>query len=120
MAAGIIARTLENFRAPPASIHAWLGPAISSAHYEVGEDLLAAFRQSSGFAGLPVEQAFTPRAEGKWSADLYQLARLQLQSLGVESVSGGDRCTYAEPQHFYSYRRDGETGRFASLIWLNN
>lgn len=118
LAAGVITETLKRFRSSPGDIHAWLGPAISADHYEVGDDLRVAFSESSEFSALPVDQAFYPRPGGKWSADLYELARMQLRSLGVRSISGGDRCTYAESDLFYSYRRDGETGRFASLIWL--
>jgi YfiH family protein len=118
LAAGVIGETLKKFNSAPADIHAWLGPAISADHYEVGEDVRKAFAESAVFVSLPVAQAFSPKPDGKWAADLYELARMQLRSLGVRSTSGGDRCTYREKDYFYSYRRDGETGRFASLIWL--
>lgn len=118
LVAGVIIETLKCFRSAPGEIHAWLGPAIGVEHYEVGEDFRRAFAESPEFATLPVDQAFFPQPGGKWKADLYELASMQLRSLGVRSISGGDRCTYAESDLFYSYRRDGETGRFATLIWL--
>ena len=62
--------------------------------------------------------AFVPGARGKWMADLFRLARLRLARAGVSSVHGGGVCTHADRARFYSYRRDGVTGRFASLIWL--
>ena len=118
LAAGVIGEALKRFDSAPADIHAWLGPAISADHYEVGEDVIKAFADSPHFVSLPVAQAFSQKPGGKWTADLYELARMQLRSLGVRSASGGDRCTYREKDYFYSFRRDGETGRFASLIWL--
>lgn len=120
LAKGVIGEALKEFRASPSDMHAWLGPAISAENYEVGEDVRHAFAESPDFGSLPVAQAFFPRTSGKWSADLYELAKMQLRSFGVGSISGGDRCTYREKDHFYSFRRDGETGRFASLIWLNS
>lgn len=118
LAGGVIVETLKKFRSAPGDIHAWLGPAISARHYEVGDDLRQAFVDSPEFRALPVDQAFYPQPGGKWKADLYELASMQLRSLGVRSISGGDRCTYTESDVFYSFRRDGETGRFATLIWL--
>ena len=120
LASGVIPATLARFRAPRERLLAWLGPAISAVHFEVGEEVRLAFEQSPGFADLPLEQAFQAGSAGKWFADLYELARMQLRSLGLVSISGGDHCTFAESEHFYSYRRDGETGRMASLIWLKD
>lgn len=116
--AGVLAATRATF-AGDGEVLAWLGPAISQPHYEVGPELRAAFldaapaaqRAQTAAAFLPA-----PRA-GHWLADLYALARLQLQGSGVR-VFGGDLCTAADPQRFYSYRRDGATGRMASLIYI--
>lgn len=98
---------------------AWLGPAIGPDAFEVGAEVRAAFLE----AALPgerqaVERAFRPGAEGKYLADIYQLAITRLARAGCHQVFGGDRCTVAEAEDFYSYRRDGTTGRMASLIWL--
>jgi YfiH family protein len=92
----------------------WLGPAIGPEHFEVGEEVRAAFVQKSpAFA-----EAFQPhRAEGKWLADIYRLARIELHALGVTKIYGGRYCTIAEPDRFFSYRRDTVTGRMAALIW---
>lgn len=126
LAKGICARALQKFSA---NIHelngdkviAYLGPAISQAHFEVGIDVLDAFFKS---ARTPQQQeqiavAFVPgKRPLHFYADIYALARAELQSLGVTSVYGGDYCTYAQEELFFSYRRDGKTGRMASLIWL--
>ena len=64
-------------------------------------------------------QAFVAAAEGKWMADIYQLARLRLQALGIQNIYGGDLCSYSDAERFYSYRRDGVTGRMGTFIWIN-
>lgn len=92
---------------------AWLGPAIGPDRFEVGEEVRAAFMQkSSAFA-----EAFKPQANGKWLADIYRLARIDLNMLGVTNIYGGRFCTVTEQDRFYSYRRDTVTGRMATLIW---
>ena len=97
---------------------AWLGPAIGPAQYEVGDDVRRALLAT--FAPAVVASALQPAGvDGKWLADLYGLARAELNSLGVESVYGGGFCTYRDAR-FYSYRRDAVTGRVAALIWLSN
>lgn len=98
----------------PKAVMAWLGPAIGPDAFEVGPEVREAFlAQDRGAAG-----AFRPGAAGRWWADLYALAHLRLQAAGVARVHGGGFCTYHERERFYSYRRDGETGRMASLVWL--
>lgn len=95
----------------------WLGPAIGPESFEVGEDVVKAFRDS----GLAFsENVFKPIAgkSGKFLADIYCLASNRLQACGVKSIFGGDYCTMKDSQQFFSYRRDGETGRFASAIWI--
>ncbi|MBU3596570.1 peptidoglycan editing factor PgeF [Polynucleobacter sp. 86C-FISCH] len=95
----------------------WLGPAIGPESFEVGEDVVKAFRDS----GLPFsEEAFKPIAgkSGKFLADIYRLASDRLQACGVTSIFGGEYCTVRDGEQFFSYRRDGETGRFASAIWI--
>lgn len=110
--AGIVARTLEAMNCRDVTV--WLGPAIGPEHFEVGEEVREAFVSGNS----KTASAFRATEPGKWLADIYRLARIELAKLGVEQVFGGDLCTVAEPQRFYSYRRDGATtGRMASLIW---
>lgn len=115
LAAGVIANTIRAMPVPPENVVAYLGPAIGPKQFEVGEEVLEAFTLLDAENRL----AFKPGQQpGKWYGDLYQLARRQLQRLGVQSIHGGDHCTVTESDRFYSYRRDGKTGRMANLIWL--
>ncbi|SMF42961.1 conserved hypothetical protein [Alteromonadaceae bacterium Bs31] len=120
LAAGVIGAAVKGFQAAPKKITAYLCPAISGKHFDVGGDVLLSFQQAEGTRPYahPVVDAFKASGrKGKYKADLYQLARSELLGLGVSEVFGGDRCTYEEQQYFFSYRRDGVTGRMASLIW---
>lgn len=111
---GVLEATLQHFT-DPAAVLAWLGPAIGPANFEVGAEVRAAFLAKNPLAA----EAFTPSQNaGKYLADIYQLARQRLQAAGVTQIYGGQYCTVADPQQFFSYRRDGQTGRQASLIWL--
>jgi YfiH family protein len=95
---------------------AWLGPAIGADAFEVGDEVRSIFTAQLGEAA---GMAFKPHKAGnKWYADIYALARFALRHAGVNAVYGGERCTYSEPEHFFSFRRDGQTGRMATLIWL--
>jgi YfiH family protein len=117
LAAGVLDNTVAAMRGQGAEdILAWLGPAIGPARFEVGEEVLQAFARIDA----AMQTAFVPVPDrpGKYLADIYRLARLQLAALGVDRVSGGGFCTVTESRHFYSYRRDGVTGRMASLVWL--
>lgn len=110
--AGVVKQTLAAMNCSDVTV--WLGPAIGPAHFEVGDDVRDAFLADD----IGSAEAFTGRGNGKWLADIYQLARRQLAELGVGRVYGGGDCTYADAGRFYSYRRDGAaTGRMASLIW---
>jgi YfiH family protein len=117
LAAGVLERTIAQLGVPAAQITAWLGPAISREHFEVGEEVRTAFVAADPRAA----GAFTQNFRGRWQADLQQLARLRLSALGVSDVSGGQWCTFADPDRFYSHRRDsgtqGNSGRMAALIW---
>ena len=113
LAAGIIERAVAALPASAEDLLAWLGPAISPAAYTVGDEVREAFISLRPEA----EAAFQP-GEGCWQADLYELARQRLAASGVSAVYGGERCTAQESETFFSYRRDGTTGRMASLIWL--
>lgn len=113
--AGVLEETLAAMQVDPAQVLAWIGPAIGPRAFEVGSEVRAAFLDVQPQA----EAAFVPSvAPGKWLADLPALARLRLNAAGVCAVAGGNLCTHDEPERFFSYRRDGQTGRLASLIWL--
>ena len=121
LAAGVIESTVGALRrSTTGSIVAWLGPAISAAHFEVGGEVREAFLAADGAAA----GCFVGNAHGRWQCDLYELARRRLQRLGIDNVAGGEHCTFAETGRFFSYRRDvgrdgtARTGRMASLIWL--
>ncbi|WP_207061730.1 peptidoglycan editing factor PgeF [Motiliproteus sp. SC1-56] len=115
LANGVLEAALASLPVKASEVLCWLGPAIGPAHFEVGEEVREAFTTIDPAA----THCFLPgQAPGKWLADLYALARLRLGRAGVTGVYGGDFCTYAERRRFYSYRRDGRTGRMASLIWL--
>ncbi len=113
LGAGVLEATLARFTAPPAEIIAWLGPAIAPTAFEVGDEVRAAFVARHADAA----EAFAPTRPGRWLADLYRLARQRLAARGVGEVYGGHRCTFSDAASFYSYRRDGVTGRMATLIW---
>lgn len=114
LAAGIVPKTASLFHASPEQLLIWLGPAISAQHFEVGLEVKNQFLQLHA----DNERAFTPSVRsGHSMADLYLLAKIQLQQLGIKQIFGGDYCTYADSERFYSYRRDGQTGRMASLIY---
>lgn len=114
LAAGVIEAAVREMQVAPQNLMAWLGPAISQEAFEVGEEVRAAFVDQDPHAA----SAFAPGRSGKWFADLYALARLRLDALGITQIYGGDCCTYRERERFFSYRRDGVTGRMASFIWL--
>ncbi|MDF0377002.1 peptidoglycan editing factor PgeF [Methylophilus sp. YYY-1] len=110
---GVIEATVKAMPVEPATLMAWLGPAIGPQAFEVGSEVRAQFMAQDAQA----EHAFQAHGE-KWLGDLYTIARQRLSRLGVTQVYGGGRCTYREPETFFSFRRDGDTGRMASLIWL--
>lgn len=112
---GVIEATVTAMQVAPADVIAWLGPAIGPTAFEVGDEVRAAFVAVDAIA----DAAFKPAGQpGKWLADIYLLARQRLAALGVTAVYGGDCCTVSESRRFFSYRRDGVTGRMASLVWL--
>ena len=115
LAGGVLQATIAALGIEPASLVAWLGPAIGPAAFEVGPEVREAFLQ----ADIRHDAAFTPNAAGRYQADLYELARRTLAGAGVQDVSGGGWCTSGDPQRFFSHRRDaGSTGRMATLAWL--
>lgn len=99
----------------PGRLQAWLGPAIGPDAFEVGPEVREAFLAAGASSG-----AFIPGPrQDHYFANLCALARERLQGLGVSRISGGGVCTYQQRSQFFSYRRDGETGRMASLILIN-
>ncbi|HUW50586.1 MAG TPA: peptidoglycan editing factor PgeF [Sulfuricella sp.] len=117
LAGGVIEAAVAAMNVAPVSLLAWLGPAIGPQAFEVGEEVRQAFLAHDPDA----HHAFVPRSsltEQKWLADIYLLARQRLGLLGVTRVYGGSLCTFNDAERFFSYRRDGATGRMASLIWL--
>ena len=117
LAGGIIEQSIAAMQVDQRKLMAWLGPAIGPDHFEVGRDVYDTFVRHDAQAA----QAFVPtnsQHEKKWLADIFLLARQRLISAGVTEIYGGGVCTYSDPARFFSYRRDGETGRMAALIWL--
>lgn len=115
LANGILESTITSLDLPADELLVWLGPAISIKHFEVGEEVRNQF-----IVFLPDSaNTFIPSPNGRWMANLYELARQRLNKLGVTQIYGGNYCTFTDKELFYSYRRDGEkTGRMMSLIWL--
>lgn len=114
LSAGVIGTAIERIERPRDALIAWLGPAISQAAFEIGGEVRRRFLDADPDAA----DCFLRNPRGRWQADLYGLARRELERCGVVAVFGGQRCTYTEPASFFSYRRDGNCGRMASLIYL--
>ena len=114
LAGGVIEATVQAMAVPPASLMAWLGPAIGPLHFEVGAEVREALLAGDSQA----ETAFSLNARGRFMADLGALARRRLAALGVSRIHGGGECTFAAGDRYFSHRRDGVTGRQATLIWL--
>ncbi|AFV00669.1 peptidoglycan editing factor PgeF [Simiduia agarivorans] len=122
LSAGILANAVAMFDAAPDQLMAWIGPAIGPTAFEVGVDVLEACFDLATDADSTehIAACFTPGARPlKFYADLFALTRIALTSLGIAQVYGGTHCTATENHRFYSYRKEGTTGRFASLIWLS-
>lgn len=115
LADGVLEATVVAMQVDPGEILAWMGAAIGPQAFEVGDEVRRIFVGQHPEAA----SAFVPHGPGKWLADIYQLARIRLTSTGVRAVYGGGRCTFSEKDVFFSYRRDGVTGRMASVVWLD-
>lgn len=116
LAAGVLEATVAAMRTSPSQLRVWLGPAAGPASYEIGAEVRDAF-----VAGDPgAEAAFVATRDGHWRVDLYALARRRLEAIGIrgDAIHGGDRDTIAEPDAFFSHRRDARTGRIATLVWM--
>lgn len=115
LAGGVLEATVAAMQVQPGEMLAWMGAAIGPQAFEVGDEVRQVFvgqHPDSAAAFLPHP------VPGKWLADIYQLARIRLNHAGVQAIFGGGRCTFDEAETFYSYRRDGVTGRMATLIWI--
>jgi YfiH family protein len=118
LAAGVLEATLAQMDAAPGEVMAWIGPGIGAAAYEVGAEVRASCLAACGGAAAAF---FAPGRPGHWQFDLAGLARHRLETAAVASIHGGRWCTHAEPERFFSHRRDGAerpTGRMATLIWI--
>lgn len=111
---GVIEASVQTMKSTPDQLLVWLGPAIGANAFEVGDDVRDAFIQRNSHAVA----AFAKHGEGKWLGDIYQLAKQRLANLGVTQIYGGGLCTYTDEARFFSFRRDGATGRMATMIWL--
>lgn len=117
LANGVLESTVSALGVSGGELMAWLGPAIGPQAFEVGDEVRIAFMAQDAANA----DAFKPsRRQGHWLADLYLLARLTLRRLGVHAVYGGDFCTHTDEARFFSYRRDGQCGRMATLIWMEH
>lgn len=111
---GVLGATVDALGCAPQSLVAWLGPAIEQEAFEVGDEVRAQFLSRDAAA----VRAFVRNERNRWQADLCELARIELMRLGVTRIYGaGFRC-HADSERFFSYRRDGKTGRMATLVWL--
>ena len=116
---GVLEQTVAAMGVAADQVLAWIGPAIGPSVFEVGSEVRARFlQQAPAAASAFVASTLSAPEADKWLADLFLLARQRLLSTGVVEIYGGDQCTYSDPVQFYSYRRDGQTGRMSGLIWL--
>jgi YfiH family protein len=117
---GVIENTIEKMKVSPNDLLVWLGPAISQKYFEVGFDVKNSFCEKHNES----ENAFNLISDQKWLADIYALAKIRLHLCGISQIYGGsasdDYCTFANEVDYFSYRRDGITGRMASLIWIDS
>lgn len=111
---GVIEATVAAMAIPAERLQAWLGPAIGAQSFEVGDEVRTQFMAHN----LAAKAAFVAGNPGKWQCDIHLLARQRLAALGVRRIASADFCTVRDRERFFSYRRDGVTGRMASLIWL--
>lgn len=120
LSAGIVEKSVAAMHIEPGRIMAWLGPAIGPAHFEIGDEVRTIFIDHDPHAARAFRSVGDTviQPQQKWYADIFQLARFRLINAGVNRIYGGGVCTYSDPVRFFSYRRDGKTGRMAALIWL--
>ena len=114
LAAGVVEATVGAMALPGERLMAWLGPAIGPRAFEVGGEVRECFLAVDAAAA----EAFVAAPGGKWLCDIALLARQRLSSLGIRRIASADSCTVGDSMRSFSYRRDGVTGRMASLVWL--
>ncbi|NNF17081.1 MAG: peptidoglycan editing factor PgeF [Gammaproteobacteria bacterium] len=114
LAGGIVTATIKAMQADAKDLYAWLGPAIGPSRFVIGDDVRDAFVS----VDATLTACFVPTASDRYLADLYAIARRQLTVAGVARISGGHWCTYSDAQRFFSYRRDQQTGRMATVAWM--
>jgi YfiH family protein len=116
---GVLEKTLDHFTLSSRNIMAWLGPAIGPCHFEVGEEVRQAFIDASSHGyRSETEQAFTSSERaGHWMADLYTLAMIRLVARGITAIHGGGACTICQNNQYFSFRKEGVTGRIATVIY---
>ncbi|MBL4580822.1 MAG: peptidoglycan editing factor PgeF [Gammaproteobacteria bacterium] len=121
LASGVIENTISRMSTSLSSLAVWLGPAIGPCHFEVGAQVRDSFLAVGGSSSLDsaMEACFISSTnQGKFMADMYAIARLKLSALGIVNISGGNYCTYCDNEQFFSYRRDGITGRMLNAIYI--
>jgi YfiH family protein len=119
LAAGVLENSVATLGVPPAELMAWIGPGIGPAHFEVGPEVRDALVRAAPENGAALAAAaFQPNARGRWQCDLVALTRQRLAAAGLRNIYGGNWCTFADAERFFSHRRDGRSGRMAALIWL--
>lgn len=111
---GIIENTLQQMQTSPSSLIAWIGPSICCNCYETGPDVFDAFHEKYAFAS----RFFHPVARHKWLTDLAGMASQILQESRISAVFLSQACTFEQRERFYSWRREGQTGRIATLAWF--
>jgi len=116
LAGGVLEATVEAMESVPSRVIAWLGPAIEHSAFEVGEEVREQFLSRSAAH----EPAFVRNERNRWQADIYRLARIELVRLGLAGVYGGDFNVFGESERFFSYRREKQTGRMATMVWLTD
>ncbi len=120
LANGVLESTFKSMNVAADKVLVYLGPAISQTAFEVGAEVREIFLNADTNAEFALREVKDETKSGKWTCDLYVMARLRLASVGITRVFGGNFCTYKDSDRFFSYRRDRSCGRFASLIWLDS
>lgn len=119
---GVLQNAVSQFTSSSENLSVWIGPAICQNHFEVGQEVIEAMLEAQLFSQNELIYVSRPseKEAGKSYLDLVEIAKRKLKKLGVTHIFGGQFCTYCDTENFYSYRRDGETGRMASLIWISS
>lgn len=116
LAANIIDTTIKCFDSKPEDLLTWLGPCISSDSFEVGQDVVDKFMKLDS----ALTSAFEPQSNTKYLANLHVIAKHLLNKLGVNQITAHTDCTFFNTDKYFSYRRDGKTGRMATVVCINN